>query len=107
MKVMREDKVVVEQGDFVLFRTGFDQMLLDMGKQPDRETLFSTSCALDGRDARLRQWVTDSGAVALISGHFAVEATPASPCLDDFRATLPPHAHCLFGSAATSVRCSA
>jgi kynurenine formamidase len=96
MEVMRKDGVVVEPGDFVLFRTGFDQMLLDMGKQPDRETLFSTSCALDGRDARLQQWVTDSGTVALISDHFAVEAMPASPCMDDFCATLPLHAHCLF-----------
>ena len=67
-----------------------------MGKQPDREKLFGTSCALDGRDARLQQWVTDSGAVALISDHFAVEAMPASPCMDDFCATLPLHAHCLF-----------
>jgi len=96
MEVMRKDRVVVEPGDFVLFRTGFDQMLLDMSKQPDREKLFSTSCALDGRDARLQQWVTDSGAVALISDHFAVEAMPASPCMDDFCATLPLHAHCLF-----------
>ena len=96
MEVMRKDKVVVEPGDFVLFRTGFAEMLLEMGKQPDRETLFSTSCALDGRDARLQQWVTDSGAVALISDHFAVEAMPASPCMDDFCATLPLHAHCLF-----------
>ena len=40
--------------------------------------------------------MTDSGAVALISDHFAVEATPASPCMDDFCATLPLHAHCLF-----------
>jgi hypothetical protein len=40
--------------------------------------------------------VTESGAVALISDHFAVEAMPASPCMDDFCATLPLHAHCLF-----------
>ncbi len=42
------------------------------------------------------QWVTDSGAVALISDNFGVEATPARPCMDDFCATLPLHAHCLF-----------
>src|ERR1700709_1406633 len=73
MEVMRKDKVVVEPGDFVLFRTGFDQMLLDMGKQPDREKLFSTTCALDGRDVRLQQWVSGSGVVALIADHVAVE----------------------------------
>jgi kynurenine formamidase len=96
MRVMRNDHVVVEPGDFVLFRTGFDQMLLDMNKQPDRERLFREPCALDGRDPKLQQWVTDSGAVALISDHFAVEAMPARPCADDYCATLPLHAHCLF-----------
>jgi len=96
MRIMDLDKVVVEKGDFVLFRTGFAQMLLDMNKQPDREKLFSSACGLDGRDPRLQQWVTDSGAVALISDNFGVEATPARPCLDDICATLPLHAHCLF-----------
>ena len=96
MRIMDLDKVVVEKGDFVLFRTGFAQMLLDMNKQPDREKLFSSACGLDGRDTRLQQWVTDSGAVALISDNFGVEATPARPCLDDICATLPLHAHCLF-----------
>jgi hypothetical protein len=71
-------------------------MLLEMNKQPDRQKLFDSACALDGRDAKLQQWVTDSGAVALISDNFAVEATPARPCADDFCATLPLHAHCLF-----------
>jgi hypothetical protein len=51
---------------------------------------------LDGRDARLQQWVTDSGAVALLADNYAVEAAPARPCLDDYCATLPLHNHCLF-----------
>ena len=96
MTIMRKDNVVVEPGDFVLFRTGFAEMLLEMNKQPDREKLFASACALDGRDEKLRQWVTDCGAVALISDNFAVEASPAKPCLDDFCAMLPLHAHCLF-----------
>ncbi len=106
MEVRRKDRIVVEPGDFVLFRTGFDQMLLDMGKQPNRETLFSTCCALDGRDARLQQWVTESGAVALISDHFAVEAVPASLV----STTFAPHCRCTrtacSASAVTWVRCS-
>lgn len=96
MAVLDKDKVVVEPGDFVCIRTGFAQLLLDMNKQPDRDVLFSTTSALDGRDARLQQWVTDSGAVALLADNYAVEATPARPCLDDHCATLPLHAHCLF-----------
>ena len=96
MEVMAKDKVVVEPGDFVLFRTGFAEMLLEMNKQPDREKLFASACALNGRDPQLLRWVTDCGAVALISDNFAVEATPAMPCADDFCAQLPLHAHCLF-----------
>ena len=96
MGVFERDRIVVEPGDFVLFRTGFAEMLLEMNKQPDREKLFASACALDGRDARLLRWVTDSGAVALISDNFGVEATPARPCMDDICATLPLHAHCLF-----------
>jgi hypothetical protein len=41
----------------------------------------------------LQQWAANIGAVALISDHFAVEATPASLCIDDFCAALPLHAH--------------
>jgi hypothetical protein len=96
MDVMRKDYVTVEPGDFVLFRTGFAEMLLEMNKQPDREKLMAGTVGLDGRDPRLQQWVTDCGAVALISDNFAVEAMPARPCMEDVCATLPLHAHCLF-----------
>ena len=96
MMVLDKDKVVVEPGDFVCIRTGFAQLLLDMKKQPDPKVLFSTTSALDGRDDRLLQWVTDSGAVALLADNYAVEAAPARPCADDYCATLPLHAHCLF-----------
>ena len=96
MGVFEHDGIAVETGDFVLFRTGFAEMLLEMDKRPDRQRLFASACALDGRDPRLLQWVTDSGAVALISDNFAVEASPARPCMDDVCATLPLHNHCLF-----------
>ena len=96
MEIMRKDAVSVEPGDFVLFRTGFAEMLLEMNKQPDREKLMAGTVGLDGRDPKLQQWVTDSGAVALISDNFAVESMPARPCMDDVCATLPLHAHCLF-----------
>jgi kynurenine formamidase len=96
MGVLDKDKVVVEPGDFVCIRTGFAQLLLDMKKQPDPKVLFSTTSAFDGRDTRLQQWVTDSGAVALLADNYAVEASPARPCADDHCAMLPLHAHCLF-----------
>ncbi len=96
MMVLDKDKVVVEQGDLVCLRTGFAQMLLDMKKQPDVPKLFASTCALDGRDQRLLNWITDSGAVALLADNYGVESTPAKPCMDDFCAQLPLHAHCLF-----------
>lgn len=96
MDVFKRDKTAVEPGDFVLFRTGFAEMLLEMNKTPDRRALFAAAAALDGRDARLLQWVTESGAVALIADNYAVEAVPARPCMDELCATLPLHAHCLF-----------
>jgi kynurenine formamidase len=96
MRIIEQDGLNVEPGDFVLFRTGFAQMLLEMNKKPDREALFASACALDGRDPKLLQWIAESGAVALISDNYAVEAMPARPCMDDVCATLPLHAHCLF-----------
>jgi hypothetical protein len=95
MMVLDKDGVVVEEGDFVCLRTGFADVILEMNRQPD-ESLHHVCAALDGRDERLQQWVTDSGAVALISDNYAVEASPAGPCDHDPCAALPLHAHCLF-----------
>jgi hypothetical protein len=64
--------------------------------QPDPKVPFATIRAFDGRDPKLQQWVTDSGAVALLADNDTVEATPAVPCADDYRAMLPLHAHGLF-----------
>jgi kynurenine formamidase len=96
MRVIEADRVEIEPGDFVLFHTGFAQTLLGMNKQPDAKLLFDTHCALDGRDTKLQQWVTQSGAVALIADNYAVEVLPAKPCTDADCAQLPLHAHCLF-----------
>jgi hypothetical protein len=97
MMITEKDKVVVERGDFVCFRTGFDQVLLEFDRKPD-ESINDICAVLDGRDARLQQWVTDSGAVALISDNYAVESVPSRPCDEhaDHCAALPLHAHCLF-----------
>ena len=96
MMVLDKDKVVIEPGDFVCIRTGFAQALLEMKKQPDPAVLFATTSALDGRDPRLLQWITDSQLVALFADNYGVEATPARPCMDDLCASLPLHNHCLF-----------
>jgi len=39
MRIMEEDKVEVEEGDLVCFRTGYDRVILDMNKHPDPKVL--------------------------------------------------------------------
>lgn len=97
MRVMEADKVVVEEGDLVCLRTGYDRVLLGMNKNPDRQVLEKNPGAgLDGRDGRLLEWVSRSGAVALISDNRAVEQLPPRPSEEARHAFLPLHAHCLF-----------
>ncbi len=95
MRVMENDNVVVESGDIVCLHTGFAQMLLEMNGEPDAQVLQTACAALDGRDRKLLNWITDSGLVALIADNYAVEALPPGPC-EGRCATLPLHEHCLF-----------
>ena len=94
-RILEADKVEVEEGDLVCLHTGFAQLLLEMNRRPDAHTLENSCAALDGRDQRLLQWITDSGLVALIADNYAVEVHPAAfhrgRC-----AALPLHEHCLF-----------
>ena len=95
MAVMAADGVEVEPGDMVCFHTGFAQRILDMGREPDPEVLHGSCAALDGRDARLFNWISSSGVAVLIADNYAVEAFPASHgghCCS----ILPLHEHCLF-----------
>ncbi len=95
MRVMEKDRVEVQPGDMVCLHTEFSEAILEMGKSPDGDKLANSCSALDGRDARLLQWITDSGLVSLIADNYAVEAHPAlhqAGCCP----SLPLHAHCLF-----------
>ena len=107
MIVLDKDKVVIEPGDFVCIRTGFAQLLLEMNKQPDPKVLFSTTSAFDGRDPKLQQWVTDSGAVALLNKPTITPSSP--PPLGHARTITVLCFHCMRTAcsnwAATWVRC--
>ena len=95
MRIIEADKVVVETGDMLCLHTGFAQALVEMAGQPDAAVLDQTGAVLDGRDAKLLQWITDSALSVLIADNYAVEAHPAighPGCC----ATLPLHEHCLF-----------
>ncbi len=48
MRIMAADGIKVEPGDFVLLRTGFDEVIFEGNKKPDRETLETSCTGLDG-----------------------------------------------------------
>jgi hypothetical protein len=95
MRILDKDRIEIESGDMVCIHTGYGQVLLQMNRQPDAGVLARTGCALDGRDEKLKQWITDSGLIALIADNYAVETHPALPG-DGACASLPLHEHCLF-----------
>lgn len=86
----------VEKGDFLCLYTGFADVVLEMKKQPDAGVLANSCAALDGRDPKLLQWITDSGIVAICADNFAVEAYPSRPGVGEHYPGLPLHTHCLF-----------
>lgn len=96
MRVMEADEVVVEEGDMICLRTGFDRLLLGMNKNPDKEILERSCAVMDGRDPRLLQWITDSGLAAIICDNPAVEAFPSREGEGSKFAQSPLHEHCLF-----------
>lgn len=95
MQIMKDDGVIVEPGDMLLFRTGFADEILSMNRQPTKERLENSCAVLDGRDQKLLDWITASGVSALIADNYAVEGIPAQP-KEGPRPALPLHHHCLF-----------
>lgn len=96
MEVFEKDGIVIEEGDFFLFHTGWDDMILGMDGDPDAEKLHASCAVLDGYDDRLLQWITDSGVVALISDNMAVESPSGYDETQGGCSRLPLHRHCLF-----------
>lgn len=98
MRVIDADGVSVGSGDVLVLRTGFAEMLVEMAGTPDAELLHNSCCALDGRDERLLQWITDSGIAAIAADNYAVERFPARAVAADKGPVpmLPLHHHCLF-----------
>ena len=95
MRICAADSIKVEAGDFVYLRTGFDEVILEGQKRPDKHLLDSSCCGLDGSDERLQRWVGESKLVALISDNYAVELHD-KPLQRGQCALLPLHQHCLF-----------
>lgn len=97
MRVCDKDRVTVEPGDMVCLHTGFGAALIEMGGDPAPQVLHNACAALDGRDQRLLQWITDTELAILAADNYAVEALPASePPGSHAHAAMPIHEHCLF-----------
>jgi kynurenine formamidase len=95
MRILEQDRVVVEQGDMLLIHTGWTALVMGMNRNPDMEVLNNSCAGLDGRDEKLLQWITDSGVAALCADNYAVEYWPPRP-KEGRRAMIPLHEHCLF-----------
>jgi len=98
MRVLEKDKVAVEKGDMVCLYTGFADVLLEMHKKPDPKLVNETCTGLHGRDAKLLQWISDSGLACLLADNYAVELIQGSLTdpLTKPQPWLPLHEHCLF-----------
>lgn len=95
MRAMEAGKIEVEAGDMVCLHTGFGDLLLELGGEPDPAIVNNACAVLDGRDQKLLNWISDSGLACLIADNYAVEALPPAP-QEGCCATLPLHEHCLF-----------
>jgi len=78
-----------------VLRTGFAETILDMAGKPDHARLEQTGAVLDGSDAALLNWITESGIAAICADNYAVEAYPAHTS-GPGHSILPLHHHCLF-----------
>ena len=96
MRAMDEQRVEVRPGDFLVLYTGYGDAILSMAKRPDEAVLARSGAAVRGADARLLQWVTDSGVAAIISDNQAVEAFELGQEPDAKHGMLPLHELCLF-----------
>lgn len=93
--VLRADDIQIETGDMLVLRTGFAETVMDMGGTPDKDVLHEAGAVLDGSDARLLDWITESGVAAICADNYAVEVYPALS-VGNKRSLLPLHHHCLF-----------
>jgi len=94
-QILDADKITIERGDILCLHTGYARAILDMQGKPDKDALSKRGAALDGRDQRLLNWITEAGIVAIAADNYAVEKSPADR-LTPGTAVYPLHEHCLF-----------
>jgi kynurenine formamidase len=98
MGVLEAQGAKVEPGDFLCLYTGLSDVLLSSPGAADRERIASSFVDLDGHDARLLDWISASGLVAICADSISIEAHPHSVphAQRPGQPILPLHHHCLF-----------
>jgi hypothetical protein len=96
MRILEADRVEVEPGDVLCFRTGFDRALLTRYRDSNAAFDRHRCSGLDGFDPQLRCWITDCGAAALVSDNEAVELLADMSSIPGEGTRIPLHNLCLF-----------
>ena len=96
MRILDADRVQVETGDVLCFRTGFDRALLSQYADPSAAFDPHRCSGLDGFDENLLRWIDECGAAALVSDNEAVEFMPDFKRETPHGSRVPLHNHCLF-----------
>lgn len=94
MAAMHDQGASLEPGDMLVFRTGYAERLVEMAGKPDVEALSRSGAELDGTDAALLEWISESGVSAIAADNYGVENYPA-PLSGDSLTLTPLHQHCL------------
>jgi kynurenine formamidase len=96
MRILDADRVTVEPGDILCFRTGFDRALLAHHADASHPFDQHLCAGLDGTDDNLLRWIDESGAAALVSDNEAVELLPDQNFTAPHGTRIPLHNLCLF-----------
>ena len=96
MCILEADRIEIEAGDVLCFRTGFDRALLSLYADAGAPFDQHRCSGLDGTDEALLRWVDACGASALVSDNEAVELLPDAAAIHGRGSRLPLHNQCLF-----------
>jgi hypothetical protein len=98
MRALERQGTTVEAGDFMCLYTGWADLVLAMNRQPDFDKLKNSCAVLDGNDEKLKQWISDSGLVAICADNLGVEAVASAATAGGGpkHSMMPLHEHCLF-----------
>jgi kynurenine formamidase len=93
MRICEVQRVTVETGDILCLNTGLTGLVLDHGDDLTRKVMDESCAVLNGGDARLLRWISDSGIAAIAADNVGVEIFPPAGSTD---LLLPLHHHCIF-----------